>query len=199
MSIQHLDDNRLVNLYVKGNEEALAILIKRHKQKVYSCIYLLVRDRALTEDFFQDTFVKVIQSLKSGNYYEDGKFGAWLQRIAKNLVIDYFRKNKKMKTVPNVVNEDGEEVDIFSILKIESNEGRSAEEKIYIKKTMRSLIEELPYEQKEVVIMRAYYDMSFKEISDMTNVSINTALGRMRYSLINLKKMMEEKQIEIMI
>jgi RNA polymerase sigma factor (sigma-70 family) len=198
MSIQHLDDNRLVSLYIKGNEEALAILIKRHKQKVYSCIYLLVRDRTLTEDFFQDTFVKVIQSLKSGNYYEDGKFGAWLQRIAKNLVIDYFRKNKKMKTVPNVVNEDGEEVDIFSILRIE-DDSRSAEEKMYIKKTMRSLIEELPYEQKEVVIMRAYYDMSFKEISDMTNVSINTALGRMRYSLINLKKMMEDKQIEIMI
>ena len=196
MSIQNLDDNRLVNLYIKGNEEALAILIKRHKQKVYSCIYLLVRDRTLTEDFFQDTFVKVIQSLKSGNYYEDGKFSAWLLRIARNLVIDYFRKNKKMQTVPNVVNEDGEEVDIFSILKIESDDC-SAEEKRYIKKTMRSLIEELPYEQKEVVIMRAYYDMSFKEISDMTNVSINTALGRMRYSLINLKKMMEERQIEI--
>ncbi len=196
MSIQNLDDNRLVNLYIKGNEEALAILIKRHKQKVYSCIYLLVRNRTLTEDFFQDTFVKVIQSLKGGNYYEDGKFSAWLLRIARNLVIDYFRKNKKMQTVPNVVNEDGEEVDIFSILKIESYD-RSAEEKMYIKKTMRSLIEELPYEQKEVVIMRAYYDMSFKEISDMTNVSINTALGRMRYSLINLKKMMEERQIEI--
>jgi RNA polymerase sigma factor (sigma-70 family) len=196
MSIQNLDDNRLVSLYIKGNEEALAILIKRHKQKVYSCIYLLVRNRTLTEDFFQDTFVKVIQSLKSGNYYEDGKFSAWLLRIARNLVIDYFRKNKKMQTVPNVVNEDGEEVDIFSILKIESDD-RSAEEKMYIKKTMRSLIEELPYEQKEVVIMRAYYDMSFKEISDMTNVSINTALGRMRYSLINLKKMMEERQIEI--
>lgn len=196
MSIQSLDDNRLVNLYIKGNEEALAILIKRHKQKVYSCIYLLVRNRTLTEDFFQDTFVKVIQSLKSGNYYEDGKFSAWLLRIARNLVIDYFRKNKKMQTVPNVVNEDGEEVDIFSILKIEGDD-RSAEEKMYIKKTMRSLIEELPYEQKEVVIMRAYYDMSFKEISDMTNVSINTALGRMRYSLINLKKMMEERQIEI--
>jgi RNA polymerase sigma factor (sigma-70 family) len=196
MSIQHLDDNRLVNLYIKGNEEALAILIKRHKQKVYSCIYLLVRNRTLTEDFFQDTFVKVIQSLKSGNYYEDGKFGAWLQRIARNLVIDYFRKNKKMQTVPNVVNEDGEEVDIFSILRIESDD-RTAEEKMFIKKTMRSLIEDLPYEQKEVVIMRAYYDMSFKEISDMTNVSINTALGRMRYSLINLKKMMEERQIEI--
>jgi RNA polymerase sigma factor (sigma-70 family) len=197
MSIQHLDDNRLVSLYVKGNEKALEILIKRHKQKVYSCIYLLVRNRTLTEDFFQDTFVKVIQSLKSGNYYEDGKFGAWLLRIARNLVIDYFRKNKKMKTISNIVNEEGEEVDIFSILRIE-DEGKSAEEKIEIKTTMRALIDELPYEQKEVVIMRTYYDMSFKEISDMTNVSINTALGRMRYSLINLKKIMEEKEIEMM-
>ncbi len=198
MSIEHLDDNRLVSLYIKGNEEALAILINRHKQKVYACIYQLVRDRTLTEDFFQDTFVKVIQSLKGGNYYEDGKFSAWIQRIAKNLVIDYFRKSKKMRTVPNVINEDGEEVDIFSILKIE-DDSRSTEERLDIKKTMRALIEELPYEQKEVIIMRAYFDMSFKEISDMTNVSINTALGRMRYSLINLKKMMEEKEIEIMI
>ena len=198
MSIQHLDDNRLVNLYCKGNEKALEVLIKRHKQKLYSCIYLLVRDRTLTEDFFQDTFVKVIQSLKGGHYYEDGKFSAWLLRIGRNLVIDYFRKNKKMKTVPNIINEDGEEVDIFSILNIETEE-RSAEEKMFLKKTMRSLIEELPYEQKEVVIMRTYYDMSFKEISEMTNVSINTALGRMRYSLINLKKMMEDQQIEILI
>ncbi len=196
MSIQYLDDNHLVDLYIKGNEEALTILIKRHKQKVYSCIYLLVRNRTLTEDFFQDTFVKVIQSLKTGSYYEDGKFSAWVLRIARNLVIDYFRKNKKMRMVPNIVNEDGEEVDIFSILKIEDGE-RSPEEKVHIKKTIRSLIEELPYEQKETVIMRAYYDMSFKEISEVTEVSLNTALGRMRYALINLKKMMEEQEIEI--
>lgn len=196
MSIQHLDDNRLVSLYVKGNEEALAILIKRHKQKVYSCIYLLVRNRTLTEDFFQDTFVKVIQCLKSGQYYEDGKFSAWITRIAHNLVIDYFRKNKRMRMVPNIVNEDGEEVDIFSILKID-DDSRSPEEKTYIKKTIRALIEELPFEQKEVVTLRAYFDMSFKEIAEVTHVSLNTALGRMRYALINLKKMMEEQEIEI--
>jgi RNA polymerase sigma-70 factor (ECF subfamily) len=196
MSILHLDDNRLINLYVKGNEEALAVLIERHKRKVYSCIYLLVKNRTLTEDFFQDTFVKVIQSLKTGNYYEDGKFSAWVLRIARNLVIDYFRKNKKMRMVPNIVNEDGEEVDIFSVLKIE-DEDRSSEEKMHIKKTIRSLIEELPYEQKETVIMRAYYDMSFKEISEVTDVSLNTSLGRMRYALINLRKMMEEQEIEI--
>lgn len=196
MSILHLDDNRLINLYVKGNEEALSVLIERHKRKVYSCIYLLVKNRTLTEDFFQDTFVKVIQSLKTGNYYEDGKFSAWVLRIARNLVIDYFRKNKKMRMVPNIVNEDGEEVDIFSVLKIE-DEDRSSEEKMHIKKTIRSLIEELPYEQKETVIMRAYYDMSFKEISEVTDVSLNTSLGRMRYALINLRKMMEEQEIEI--
>ncbi|HEX7415272.1 MAG TPA: sigma-70 family RNA polymerase sigma factor, partial [Bacteroidia bacterium] len=167
-----------------------------HKQKVYSCIYLLVRNRTLTEDFFQDTFVKVIQCLKSGQYYEDGKFSAWITRIAHNLVIDYFRKNKKMRMVPNIVNEDGEEVDIFSILKID-DDSRSSEEKTYIKKTIRALIEELPFEQKEVVTLRAYFDMSFKEISEVTHVSLNTALGRMRYALINLKKMMEEQEIEI--
>lgn len=196
MSMQLMDDNRLVKLYVKGNEEALKFLIMRHKQRVYSHIYLLVRNRELTEDFFQDTFFKVIQSLKSGHYYEDGKFGAWVIRIAHNLVIDHFRRNKKMPTIPNVVNEDGEEVDIFSVLRIE-DDSKSPEEKSYIKKVMRQLIEELPFEQKEVLIMRTYYDMSFKEIAEVTNSSINTSLGRMRYALINLKKMLEERRVEV--
>jgi RNA polymerase sigma-70 factor (ECF subfamily) len=194
--MQLMDDNRLVKLYVKGNEDALRQLIMRHKQRVYSHIYLLVRNRELTEDFFQDTFFKVIQSLKSGHYYEDGKFGAWVLRIAHNLVIDHFRRNKKMPTIPNIVNDEGEEVDIFSILKIEED-GKPAEEKAHIKKVMRALIEELPYEQKEVLIMRTYYDMSFKEIAEVTNSSINTSLGRMRYALINLKKMMEERRVEV--
>jgi RNA polymerase sigma factor (sigma-70 family) len=177
MSMQLMDDNRLVKLYIKGNEGALPVLIARHKQRVYSHIYLLVRNRDLTEDFFQDTFFKVIQSLKSGHYYEDGKFLAWVLRIAHNLVIDHFRKAKKMPLIPNIVNDEGEEVDIFSILKIE----------------------ELPYEQKEVLIMRTYYDMSFKEIAETTNSSINTSLGRMRYALLNIKKMMEERRVEITI
>jgi RNA polymerase sigma-70 factor (ECF subfamily) len=191
-----MDDNRLVKLYIKGNEDALAELIRRHKQRVYSHIYLLVRNRELAEDFFQDTFFKVIQSLKSGNYYEDGKFLAWVLRIAHNLVIDHFRRTKKMPSVPNVVTEDGEEVDLFSILKIE-DDSRTPEEKQHIKKTIRGLIDELPYEQKEVLIMRTYYDMSFKEIAEVTNSSINTCLGRMRYALINLKKMMEDRRVEI--
>ncbi len=196
MSMQLMDDNRLVKLYIKGNEGALSVLITRHKQRVYSHIYLLVRNRDLTEDFFQDTFFKVIQSLKSGHYYEDGKFLAWVLRIAHNLVIDHFRKAKKMPLMPNVINEEGEEVDIFSILKIE-DDSRQPEERQHIKKVMRSLIEELPYEQKEVLIMRTYYDMSFKEIAEMTNSSINTSLGRMRYALINIKKMMEDRRVEI--
>lgn len=196
MSMQLMDDNRLVKLYVKGNEEALKALIMRHKQRVYSHIYLLVRNRELTEDFFQDTFVKVIQSLKGGHYYEDGKFGAWVIRIAHNLVIDHFRRAKKMPLMPNVVNDEGEEVDIFSVLRIEDN-GKSPDEKAHIKKVMRALIEELPQEQREVLIMRTYYDMSFKEIAEATNASINTSLGRMRYALINLKKMMEERRVEV--
>jgi RNA polymerase sigma-70 factor (ECF subfamily) len=194
--MQLMDDNRLVKLYVKGNEEALKQLIMRHKQRVYSHIYLLVRNRELTEDFFQDTFFKVIQSLKAGHYYEDGKFGAWVLRIAHNLVIDHFRRSKKMPLIPNVVNEDGEEVDIFSVLRIEE-EGRTADEKVHIKRVMRNLIEELPAEQREVLIMRTYYDMSFKEIAEITNSSINTSLGRMRYALINLKKMMEDRRVEV--
>src|ERR1700752_482739 len=121
MSIHRLDDRNLVNLYIKGNEEALAELINRHKQKIYYSIYILVRDRELTEDFFQDAFVKVIQSLKSGNYYDDGKFCAWVIRIARNLVIDYFRKNKKMRTISRVKNEEGEEIDIFSVLDIKDD------------------------------------------------------------------------------
>lgn len=196
MSMQLMDDNRLVKLYVKGNEEALRELIMRHKQRVYSHIYLLVRNRELTEDFFQDTFFKVIQSLKAGHYYEDGKFGAWVIRIAHNLVIDHFRRAKKMPLIPNVVNDDGEEVDIFSVLRIE-DDGKSPEEKAHIKKVMRALIEQLPHEQREVLIMRTYYDMSFKEIAGITNSSINTSLGRMRYALINLKKMMEERRAEV--
>ena len=196
MSMQLMDDNNLVKLYIKGNEDALRHLVMRHKQRVYSHIYLLVRNRELTEDFFQDTFFKVIQSLKSGQYYEDGKFGAWVIRIAHNLVIDHFRRNKKMPLVPNVVNDDGEEVDIFSVLRIDE-EGKSPEEKAHIKRVMRALIEELPHEQREVLIMRTYYDMSFKEIAEVTNSSINTSLGRMRYALINLKKLIEERRVEV--
>ncbi|MDP2388412.1 MAG: sigma-70 family RNA polymerase sigma factor [Bacteroidota bacterium] len=196
MSKRLIDDNQLVFMYVNGDESALAELVTRHKRRVYSSIYLIVRNKELTEDIFQDTFFKVINSLKAGNYYEDGKFLPWVIRIARNLVIDHFRRIKKMPTIPNVVNDEGEEVDIFSILNIQKNDSYTIE-KSEFKKTMRQLVDELPPEQKEVLIMRMYYDMSFKEIADFTKVSINTSLGRMRYALINLKKMLEDKNVEI--
>lgn len=196
MNKQVVDDNQLVVLYVNGDESALAELLKRHKRRIYSSIYLVVRNKEITEDIFQDTFFKVINSLKSGQYYEDGKFLPWVLRIARNLVIDHFRRVKKMPTVPNITNDEGEEVDIFSILNIQKTDDYEIE-KNQFRKTMRDLVDELPMEQKEVLIMRMYYDMSFKEIADFTKVSINTSLGRMRYALINLKKMLEDKNVEI--
>ncbi len=191
-----IDDNHLVFDYINGNEAALAELVQRHKRRVYSSIYLIVRNKEITEDIFQDTFFKVINSLKAGQYYEDGKFLPWTLRIARNLVIDHFRRIKKMPTIPNIVNDEGEEVDIFSILNIQQKDEYSIE-KTEFKKNMRRMVDELPTEQKEVLIMRMYYDMSFKEIADFTKVSINTSLGRMRYALINLKKMLEDKNVEI--
>ncbi len=197
MSMQSLDDNHLVNLYITGKEEALAVLIQRHKRRVFSYIYLIIRKKELAEDIFQDTFVKVIQTLKRGQYSEEGKFLPWVLRISRNLIIDHFRKAKKMPTVQNVVNEDGEETDIFSILPLVQPEDKETLDKQAFRKTVREMVDELPGEQKEVLMMRMYYDMSFKEIAEMTNVSINTALGRMRYALINLRKKMEEKQVEV--
>jgi RNA polymerase sigma factor (sigma-70 family) len=191
-----LDDNQLVNLYITGKEEALAVLIQRHKRRIFSYIYLIIRKRELAEDIFQDTFVKVIQTLKRGQYYEDGKFLPWVLRISRNLIIDHFRKAKKMPTVQSVVNEDGEETDIFSILPLVQPD-RDSLDKNAFRKVVREMVDNLPGEQKEVLMMRMYYDMSFKEIAEMTNVSINTALGRMRYALINLRKKMEESQLEV--
>lgn len=193
--MNNIDDNSLVALYINGEEAALGVLVHRHKRRVYSYIQLLVRNRELTEDIFQDTFFKVINSLKSGQYYEDGKFLPWVLRIARNLVIDHFRRVKKMPTIPNVVNEDGEETDIFSILVLDQEEIMS--EKGLVRKKVRELIQNLPDDQKEVLIMRSYYDMSFKEIAESTGVSINTALGRMRYALINLRKMLDERQVDL--
>lgn len=196
MSIQQQTDNALVQSYINGNEESLAILLNRHKRKIFSCIIVVVKDHQLAEDIFQDTFFKVIQTLKKGQYSEEGKFLPWVIRISRNLIIDHFRRVKKMPPVPVYVNEDGEEISVFNTLACDNNvEAKDASEKF--KKSIRGLINELPADQREVVLMRMYYDMSFKEISDFTNVSINTALGRMRYALLNLKKMIAEKNVEV--
>ncbi len=198
MSIQQsVDDQELVNLYIKGDESALVSLITRHKRRIFSYIMLTVKDRALAEDIFQDTFIKVINTLKKGNYNEEGKFLPWVLRIAHNLIIDTFRKDKRMPTISGGTNEDGDDFDIFSVLGVYD---KTAEETLIqgqVRKDIRKLVDALPVEQKEVLMMRHYYDMSFKEISEQTNVSINTALGRMRYALINLRKMIEEKEIVV--
>ena len=185
-----IDDSVLVKNYINGNELAIELLIKRHQQRLYSFIYSKIQDRDTTEDIFQDTFIKVIRTLKKGNYNEEGKFLPWVMRIAHNLIIDYFRKNNRMPTFNNT-----EEFDIFSVL---SDGALNAESKIIkeqILNDVKELVEELPEEQKEVLKMRIYNDMSFNEISENTGVSINTALGRMRYALINLRKIIEKNKI----
>ncbi len=199
MSMQLLSDNELVKLYMNGNEESLSVLVKRHKRRIFSYIYLITRHKALTEDVFQETFFKVIQTLKKQQYSEEGKFLPWVLRIAKNLIIDHFRKVKKMPSISSVINDEGEETSIFDIIPQEIHTAKDSDETRKFKGMIRSIVGDLPQDQKEVVIMRTYYDMSFKEIAEVTNVSINTSLGRMRYALINLKKMMEEKNVEIYI
>jgi len=194
MSIQQLSDKELVQLYTGGNEEALTTLLYRHQSRIFSSIMTLVRDRATAEDIFQESFYKVILTLKKGQYAEEGKFLPWVLRIARNLVIDHFRANRKLPPVPVYINEEGEEVSIFDSLSAEEKDPDMQAPQV--KKNMRELITYLPEDQKEVVIMRMYYDMSFKEISEFSGVSINTSLGRMRYALLNLKKLISEKQME---
>ncbi|CAA0236633.1 sigma-70 family RNA polymerase sigma factor [Tenacibaculum maritimum] len=183
-------DSTLISNYIKGDELSLEFLIKRHQQRLYSFIYSKVQDRDITEDIFQDTFIKVIRTLKKGTYNEEGKFLPWVMRISQNLVIDFFRKNNRMPAFKNT-----DEFDIFSVL---SDGELNAERKIIkdqVLREVRYLVEELPEEQKEVLKMRIYNDMSFNEISENTGVSINTALGRMRYALINLRKIIEKNEI----
>ena len=190
VSKQLVSDSTLVSQYIQGKEASLEILIKRHQQRLYRFIYSKVQDKDVTEDVFQDTFIKVIRTLKKGNYNEEGKFLPWVMRIAHNLVIDYFRKSKR---IPSFKNKD--DFDIFSIIGDGSlnAEKKMIQEQIY--NDVRELVYNLPEEQKEVLIMRMYRDMSFKEISENTGVSINTALGRMRYALINLRKLIEKHKI----
>ncbi len=194
MSTQQLmDDHQLVNLYMKGEESALETLVHRHKRRLFSYIMTISSDRDLANDVFQETFFKVINTLRRGQYNEEGKFLPWVERIAHNLMIDHFRKDSRMPTVSGGANEDGEEFDIFDLIQ---NDEPTAEEDItkrQINKDLRKLVTKLPEDQREVLMMRHYYDMSFKEIAESTNVSINTALGRMRYALINLRKMVSEK------
>jgi len=180
----------LVSAYLQGDESALSILITRHKQRIYSFIYSKVFDRDIAEDVFQDTFIKVINSLKRGKYNEEGKFLPWVMRISHNLVIDHFRKNNRMPKFEN-----NTDFDIFSVLSDNSLNAENTIIKGQVASDVRRLVEELPEDQKQVLMMRIYKGMSFKEISLQTGVSINTALGRMRYALINLRKVIDKHNI----
>ncbi|OOG74097.1 RNA polymerase sigma factor [Flavobacterium sp. A45] len=183
-------DALLVKDYMAGDESALAVLIKRHESKIYGFIYSKVADREVSNDIFQDTFIKVIKTLKTQSYNEEGKFLPWIMRIAHNLIIDFYRKSKKMPLF--------RETEEFSIFSIMSDDSLTVENQIIadqVEVDIRRLVEELPLDQKEVLIMRMYQDMSFKEISETTGVSINTALGRMRYAIMNLRKIIDKHQI----
>jgi RNA polymerase sigma-70 factor (ECF subfamily) len=185
-----LPDALLVKKYVEGDENALNVLINRHQSKIFGFIYSKISDRDISNDIFQDVFIKVIKTLKSKSYNEEGKFLPWVMRIAHNLIIDHFRKNKKMPMF--------RETEEFSIFSIMSDDSLTIENKIIreqVEIDLKKLIEGLPADQKEVLMMRMYQDMSFKEISEITGVSINTALGRMRYALMNIRKVIDKHQI----
>jgi RNA polymerase sigma-70 factor (ECF subfamily) len=190
MANVHTPDALLVKNYVAGDESALSVLISRHQSKIYGFIYSKISDRDITDDIFQDTFIKVIKTLKSNSYNEEGKFLPWVMRIAHNLIIDHFRRNKKMPMF--------RETEEFSIFSIMTDNSQTIESKMIteqVEKDLKKIIEELPADQKEVLIMRIYQDLSFKEISELTGVSINTALGRMRYALMNLRKVIDKHKI----
>lgn len=192
MRSPQITDQELVRQYIDGSDKAFEVLLKRHKNQVYTKIYMLVKDDEVADDLFQDTFIKVINTLKSGRYNEEGKFLPWVMRIAHNLAIDHFRKVKKMPAVRSDENND-----VFATI---GSDELHVEDKIINNQIMgdvKALLAFLPEDQRKVVIMRHYYDMSFKEIADTCDISINTALGRMRYALINLRKLVDEKKISL--
>lgn len=192
MSNYLISDSTLISNFISGDENSLEKLIIRHKHKIFSFIYSKVLDRELTEDIFQETFIKVINTLKKGNYNEEGKFISWVMRIAHNLVIDHFRKKSRIPKFNN-----NKEFDIFSIIKDNSSDIETALIKKQTLKKVREIIEFLPCDQKQVLVYRFYNDLSFKEISEKTGVSINTSLGRMRYALINLRNIIKNKKIQL--
>jgi len=188
-----LSDQDLVQAYIKGDHSAIEVLINRHRSKVYTYILITIKNQQLAEDLFQETFIKVIQSLRGGKYKDNGKFLSWVIRIAHNLIIDHFRKEKQMNAISN----DDSEVDLFNSKKLSDGNIEELIIDSQIKSEIRVLINELPDDQREVVLLRHYGGLSFKEIAEQTDVSINTALGRMRYALINLRKLIQEKKLSL--
>lgn len=189
---EQITDKALIKQYIQGNEACLEMLINKHKNKVFTTILMIVNDRYIAEDLFQETFIKVIKTFKSGKYNEEGKFLPWVVRIARNLAIDHFRKAKRM---PKVTSQDGE--DIFRTFEISERNREQEYIRVQRDETIREIINMLPDEQKQVLVLRHYGDLSFKEIAALTDVSINTALGRMRYALNNMRKIISEKSISL--
>ena len=192
MQSSKITDQNLVKQYVQGNEACLEMLINRHKNRIFTTIILIVKDSYIAEDLFQETFIKIINNLKKGKYNEEGKFLPWAIRIARNMAIDYFRKMKRM---PTITGSDGE--DVFRKIKLAVDNREEQMIRTERENMVRDVISRLPEEQRQVLILRHYGDLSFKEIAAMTDVSINTALGRMRYALTNMRKMMEHTSINV--
>lgn len=189
MNVQTLKDQDLILEYLEGNDRAFEILLNRHKSKIYTSIYLFVKDHELADDIFQDVFIKIIDTLRKGKYNHEGKFLQWALRISYNMCVDHFRRSKRRTKVS-----PSETFDIFDVLESHDDNMEDTIIKDQVHSNVKSLVDQLPPEQKEVVILRHYADMSFKEIASLTDVSINTALGRMRYALINMRKMIGEKE-----
>lgn len=193
--LKQMTDDVLVTLYLEGNNSAFDVLLNRHKERLFNYIFFIVRSREVAEDIFQETFVKAIVTLQQGRYTNDGKFAAWITRIAHNLVIDQFRIERNENTVSN----DDTEIDLLNDAKLAEGtiENRMVNEQVL--SDVRMLINELPDCQREVVFMRYYQDLSFKDIADITGVSINTALGRMRYAILNMRRIASEKNISLVL
>lgn len=190
MQVTQISDQQLIALYLEGDERSFEQLLNRHRQKIYTSIYLFVKDQALAEDIFQEVFIKIIDTLRKGKYNHEGKFVQWAMRISYNMCVDYFRRNKRRPKVAPT-----ETFDIFDVLQVNDDNAEQRMIKSQTHDKIRHLVDQLPPEQREVVILRHYADMSFKEIAKLTRVSINTALGRMRYALINIRKMVEEREV----
>ena len=192
MQVKSINDQQLIACYLDGDEKAFEELLTRHKQKIFTSIYLFVKDQSLAEDIFQEVFIKIIDTLRKGKYNHEGKFVQWAMRISYNMCVDYFRRSKRRPKVSPT-----ETFDIFDVLQTHEDNAEQTMIRSQTHDKIRHLVDMLPPEQREVVILRHYADMSFKEISQLTRVSINTALGRMRYALINIRKMIEEKEVSL--
>jgi RNA polymerase sigma-70 factor (ECF subfamily) len=194
MAMKNLDDQQLISCYLEGSEQAFEVLLLRHKDRIFRSIYAKVRDRDLAEDIFQEAFMKIINTLKLGNYNEEGKFLPWALRIAQNLVIDYFRKSSRMRMIGER-NAKSDDFSIFSVLKMEELSIEQKISKSELEHQMIQLLDHLPDSQRDIIEKRIFQDLSFKEIAEMEDISINTALGRMRYALINIRKIIEKHQL----